>query len=390
MKNLMLKLYELLGKNFLFNDLSSEQIQQLADDVLDEPIYLKAGDIILREGEPASAMYILFQGNAEVIKKDPKSGHYHQLEVLSAGACIGEMALIDAGPRSANVRAINDVVLLVLPLTHLEKIPNLATQLKLKLGKVLAERLRSTNENVVKSLEAHLVEANARASLGYLTTYMLIASGLFILLLGTVSQLVKELSITTILSFPILLLFTLTIVMLIRKSGYPLRAYGLTTKNWRLALKESFLATLLVALGTILLKWYLVTMTNVMANEPIFDLAASQNLSPIMLAIACIFYASLTPVQEFLVRGGVQGALQMFLTGSSTYRTWIAIFIANLMFSALHVYISIIIAIFVFPVGLLWGWLYSRHGTIIGISISHLILGLFAFYVVGFYTILGV
>jgi len=52
------------------------------------------------------------------------------------------------------------------------------------------------------------------------------------------------------------------------------------------------------------------------------------------------------------------------------------------------VFISLNIAAFVFPIGLLWGWLYARHGTIIGISISHTILGVFAFYIVGFETIL--
>jgi predicted CoA-substrate-specific enzyme activase len=35
-----------------------------------------------------------------------------------------------------------------------------------------------------------------------------------------------------------------------------------------------------------------------------------------------------------------------------------------------------------------WGWLYSRHGTIIGICLSHLFLGLFAFYIIGFKIIL--
>jgi len=51
-----------------------------------------------------------------------------------------------------------------------------------------------------------------------------------------------------------------------------------------------------------------------------------------MLISACLFYALLAPVQEFLTRGGLQGALQMFLTGSSTYRVWMAIFIGMCSF----------------------------------------------------------
>ncbi len=87
-----------------------------------------------------------------------------------------------------------------------------------------------------------------------------------------------------------------------------------------------------MALATVLLKWYLVNTLDMMANEPIFDLAASFNLSLPMLISACLFYALLAPVQEFLTRGGLQGALQMFLTGSSTYRVWMAIFIGMCSF----------------------------------------------------------
>jgi hypothetical protein len=36
-----------------------------------------------------------------------------------------------------------------------------------------------------------------------------------------------------------------------------------------------------------------------------------------------------------------------------------------------------------FP-GLLWGYLYHRHKTIIGVSISHILLGLYAVYILRF------
>lgn len=392
MKILTDNLYKILKNNSAFADSSPQQIQQLIDDVLEEPIHFKSGEVIFREGDLPSAIYIIYQGNVEVLKKNKESGRYHQLRVLTTGDSLGEMALIDTAPRSAEIRALDNVTLLVLPMNQLEKISSnnldVTTQLKLKLCKTVADRLRFSSEEIVKSLEAHLEEAKARASLGYFTTYMLIITGIFILLLGVMSKIVSETAITTIVGLPILFLYTLALIRIILKSGYQLSAYGLTTQNWRIALKESLWATLVVVLITVLLKWYLVTMTEIMANEPLFDFGTSLNLSLPMLIMACVIYGLLAPVQEFATRGGLQGALQRFLIGSPTYRTWMAIFIANLMFSALHVFFSIKTAALVFPVGLLWGWLYSRHGTIIGISISHIIVGLFGFYVVGFETIL--
>lgn len=388
MTNSSLSMHELLGNSYPFSKCSPEQLQELAD-ILDEPIHFKAGEFIFQEGEVAHAIYIVSQGTVEVLKKDKDSGRYHQLRVLTKGASLGEMALIDAAPRSADVRALDDVTLLVLPLKNLEKISSnhldITTQLKLILGQVVVDRLRSSSENVIKGLEAHLKEAKARAALGYLATYMFIISGIFMLLLGIIAKIASGLSSTSVvISLPLLVLYTLAMVRVIQQSGYPLSDYGITTMNWRLALKESFWATLVVALLTVLFKWYLVTMTDIMANEPIFDLSASLTVTPGGLITTWIIYGLLAPIQEFLARGGFQGALQRLLTGSPTYRVWMPIFIANLMFSATHVVISIKIAIIVFPIGLLWGWLYSRHGTIIGISLSHIFVGLFAFYVVGF------
>jgi len=380
-------LYELLQDTHPFNKCSPEQMQQLVD-IVDEPIHFKSGEFIFHEGEMPNAIYIVFQGTVEVLKKDKKSGRHHQLRVLKKGASLGEMALIDAAPRSADVRALDDVTLLVLPLKNLEKISSshldITTRLKLELSKIVVDRLRSNSESLIKGLEAHLEEAKARAALGYVTTYMLIISGIFILLLGVITKLATGVYHTAMIGIPIAILFTLATARVIYQSGYPLSSYGITTKNWQLALKESFWATFVVALLIVLFKWYLVTMTEIMADEPIFAILTSFTVNPGKLIIAWLIYALFSIIQEFIARGGIQGALQMLLTGSPTQRVWKAIFVANLMFSTFHVFISINAVIVTFSIGLLWGWLYSRHGTLIGISLSHIFLGLFAFYLVGF------
>jgi CRP-like cAMP-binding protein len=103
--------------------------------------------------------YIVAQGTVEVLKKDKKSGRHHQLSILKKGASLGEMALIDTAPRSADVRVIDDVTLLVLPLKKLEQICSspldISSQLKIKLSKIVVDRLRSSSEDVIKNLEAH-------------------------------------------------------------------------------------------------------------------------------------------------------------------------------------------------------------------------------------------
>jgi hypothetical protein len=116
-------------------------------------------------------------------------------------------------------------------------------------------------------------------------------------------------------------------------------------------------------------------------NVPLFYLGFSkQSIS--VLILTSLAYAVFSPIQEFIARGGIQSAFQELLI--SKHKSLIAIVLANLMFSMTHLHISTVIAIVVFVPGLFWGWLYHRHKTLIGVCVSHIIVGLFAIRVVGF------
>jgi len=74
----------------------------------------KQGRAIVKEGDPATAFFIITRGRVEVLTS---SGRKKQAKVkeLGRGAFFGEMALIDGARRGATVRALTDVVCLVLP-----------------------------------------------------------------------------------------------------------------------------------------------------------------------------------------------------------------------------------------------------------------------------------
>ena len=112
-----------------------------------------------------------------------------------------------------------------------------------------------------------------------------------------------------------------------------------------------------------------------MASPPPPGLPAS-GFNP-WLAAAYVVFA---PLQELIYRGGVQGSLSHFLTGPR--REWLAIVGANIIFSAAHLYVSPGLAVMAFVAGLFWGWLYARQGTLVGVSVSHVLLGFWAFEVV--------
>jgi CRP/FNR family cyclic AMP-dependent transcriptional regulator len=83
----------------------------LSDDVLGhltktlQQFAVMPGDTIFREAEPAHEMYVLLDGEAEVVKKS-RNGREHRIALLGPNDCFGEMSVIDMQPRSASVRAV--------------------------------------------------------------------------------------------------------------------------------------------------------------------------------------------------------------------------------------------------------------------------------------------
>ncbi len=79
------------------------------------------GEIIFKEGGPADALFIVYQGNLNVQKKKFPWGS-KEVAILSAGNIFGEMALLDRKKRSATVRAADFSKLFVLLTSDFDRV----------------------------------------------------------------------------------------------------------------------------------------------------------------------------------------------------------------------------------------------------------------------------
>ncbi len=66
------------------------------------------GEMIVHEGDPGDAYFILIEGRARVFKRGD-NGEDIPLNVLRPGDEFGEMALLEEGTRTASVRCSSDV-----------------------------------------------------------------------------------------------------------------------------------------------------------------------------------------------------------------------------------------------------------------------------------------
>lgn len=88
----------------LFTSLSSDDLQKLSGLVRKKT--LSKGEYLFRQGDEGTALYIIMQGRLQVSLS--RRLDRVTLAIVGRGECLGEMALLDAQPRSADVLAVED------------------------------------------------------------------------------------------------------------------------------------------------------------------------------------------------------------------------------------------------------------------------------------------
>jgi len=223
--------------------------------------------------------------------------------------------------------------------------------------------------------------------MGRFLTFIIFLLSLYAYALSGLSHVATMATSTTPVTLGLSVLLIVASLAMMRRLGYPLAFYGLTRRGWRRALTEGVLLTLPICALVVAIKWVVLRIAWGAIDVPLFDPWAALNMGAAptagvgtLLTMAAIYVVH-APLQEFLVRGTLQSPLQHFLAGAGG--TWSPIVASNLIFSAFHLYISFGFALVTFLPGLFWGWLYARHGTLLGVSVSHILLGLWTVFVVG-------
>ena len=157
----------------------------------------------------------------------------------------------------------------------------------------------------------------------------------------------------------------------LHKHHYPMNSFGLTWTNWQRSLAES-LAVCPIAIGALaLFKSYLVHHNPAYLGRPVMEW---NNWGPWQMFVVYAFVAS---AQELSTRGFLQTCIERLLPGDSS--TSIAILLSASEFGVVHLHYSFTLGVMAFIGAMLFGTLYARHRTILGITIAHYILGQFIF-----------
>lgn len=132
-------------KNYLCSGLTDVQVQEIVD--LATLRRLTAQEQLIKAGEQSSDLYVVMNGRVNVLTPDGD-----KLSEIGPGSVLGEISLIDARPRTADVICIGLVDVAVIPAGELRRRMNQNREwgfiVLANLSRVLAGRLRQANEKI--------------------------------------------------------------------------------------------------------------------------------------------------------------------------------------------------------------------------------------------------
>lgn len=143
---------EKLKDTVLFTEFNADEMDEFIE--LCDPVSAPAGEVIVKQDDAGDCMYIVVTGSAKVTHH--KGGHDIDLATLKDGDFFGEIALVDEGPRSADVVALTDCTLLKVTQAVISAVagvyPSAAFKFLIAIGRIMVDRLRLSNQRYVDSL----------------------------------------------------------------------------------------------------------------------------------------------------------------------------------------------------------------------------------------------
>ncbi|MDM8556529.1 cyclic nucleotide-binding domain-containing protein [Desulfococcaceae bacterium HSG7] len=140
-----------ISESPLFKNLKRWQIKKVV--LLGKIMCAGKGDALIRQGDPGSSMFLLLEGRVSIeIGEQSDDVAKRIIDHFNPGAVFGEIALVNPGPRTADIIATEDVSYLEFDWDGIERIfrifPPIAARLYRNLALILGQRVRETTKKL--------------------------------------------------------------------------------------------------------------------------------------------------------------------------------------------------------------------------------------------------
>lgn len=173
------------------------------------------------------------------------------------------------------------------------------------------------------------------------------------------------------------LIFFITCFVIVKKSKFPLTFFGFTRHGAMKSIKTMLPGTIVICVALVVVK-YLCKKNGLNGLDGPLFYDKDFNMTDLL-------YLPVVVVQEFLARGVAQTVIEHVLVGRRA-KIW-SIITAAMLFGLVHIELSVSIALGSFLFGIYWGFIYLKSRTLIGVCISHFLIG-YLTYCLGFWNYL--
>jgi CRP-like cAMP-binding protein len=115
---------------------------------------INAGQVFITEGQMSRSVFVLLEGEAEILKRDD-DGQENIVARVGSGTILGEMGVFMQAERTTSVRAASNIIALEFTaesfFTAIAKIPELGV----RIIKSLSQKLKSSNDFTLGIRKAH-------------------------------------------------------------------------------------------------------------------------------------------------------------------------------------------------------------------------------------------
>ena len=159
----------------------------------------------------------------------------------------------------------------------------------------------------------------------------------------------------------ILLVPTMVVIWIMH---IPISTLGMTLANWKKSLVEGVIASAgLIALGSLL----------VMILRYL-DMVPAKPVALVWAGVLPYYFHSF--LQELLARGVMQSSFERFFDDQKGFK---AVLLTSIFAGVLHIHFGLVAVGITFVASLIFGAFYLRHHNLIGVTLLHGTLGIFAF-----------
>lgn len=131
---------EFLNRVPIFANCSADETAAVAS--VAQESFFQPGQIIVTQGTPGQAFYMIIAGRVEILRDGVSLGAF------GPGDFFGEMSLLDSAPRSATIRALDQTSCLMLSSWDFRAVLERHPSIAIKLLEVLSRRLRVADERL--------------------------------------------------------------------------------------------------------------------------------------------------------------------------------------------------------------------------------------------------